>query len=108
MNIADHFTEYVCPKCGRFDLSAHSIQQGIMFACPSPISTVKNWGPNGINGFLHLPLNQPLAIPLPQRQSGLSLGLVKVRPRKSSKRKDNGDVGHGGTTVDLDVNNDSS
>ena len=108
VNIADCFAEYACPKCGGFDLSARSIQQGIMSACLSPISTVKNWEPNGINGFLRSPLNQPLAIPLTQRQSRLSLGLAKLCPRKSSKCKDNKHVGHGGTTVDMDVNNNSS
>ncbi|KAF9784068.1 hypothetical protein BJ322DRAFT_1068471 [Thelephora terrestris] len=101
-------TQYVCPKCGHFNPSARSIQQGITFTSPSPISAMNSRGPDGVNGFPHSPLNQPIPIPLPQRHSKLSPEPAKLRSRKSFKREEDEDIGHGGTTVDMDVDNDSS
>ena len=104
----DRFVEYVCPKCGHFNPSARSIQQGITSAGPSPISAVNSRGPNGINGLSHSPLNQPIPIPLSQRQPGLSPESAKVRPRRSFKREVDEDASVEGNTVDMDVDNDSS
>jgi len=104
----DRSVEYVCPKCGHFNPSARSIQQDITSAGPSPISTVNSRGPNGINGFPHSPLNQPIPIPLPQRQPGLSPESAKLPPRRSFKREEDEDVSAEGNTVDMDVDNDSS
>ena len=108
VEVVDCFVEYVCPKCGHFNPSARSIQQGITSAVPSPISAVNSRGPNGINGLPHSPLNQPIPIPLPQRQPGLSPESARVRPRRSFKREEEDDVNAGGNTVDMDVDNDSS
>lgn len=106
-DVFDHLAEYVCPKCGYFNPSARSIQQGTTSAGPSPISAVNSRGPNGVNGFPHSPLNQPIPIPLPP---GLSPESAKVRPRRSFKREEDEDVntGTGGNSVDMDVDNDSS
>ncbi|KAF9645401.1 hypothetical protein BDM02DRAFT_3101450 [Thelephora ganbajun] len=101
-------TQYVCPKCGHFNPSARSIQQGITSAGPSPISAANSRGPNGINGFPYSPLNQPIPIPLPQRQPGLSPESAKVRPRRSFKREEDEEVSAEGNTVDMDVDNNSS
>jgi len=101
------FVEYVCFKCGHFNPSARSIQQGITSAGPSPVSAVNSRGTNGINGFSHLPLNQPSPTPLPQGRSGLSPESAKLRPRRSFKREDDEDVSTEGNTADMDVDNDS-
>ena len=79
-----------------------------MSAGPSPISAVNSRGPNGINGLPHSPFNQPIPIPLPQRQPGLSPESAKLRPRKSFKREEDGDLNVEGNTVDMDVDNDSA
>jgi endoplasmic reticulum junction formation protein lunapark len=98
--------EYVCPKCGHFNPSARSIQQGISSASPSPISAANSRGLNGVNGFPHSPLNQPTS--LPQSQLKLTPESAKVRPRKSFKNREDGDDVVEVTTVDMDVDNDSS
>ena len=84
------------------------MQQGIMSTGPSPISAANSRGPNGINGFPHSPLNQPIPIPLPQRQPGLSPESAKVRPRRSFKREEEEDVSVEKNAVDMDVDDDSS
>jgi len=101
-------TQYICPKCGHFNPSVRSIQQGITSTSPSPISAVNSRGLNGINGFPQSPLNQPIPIPLPQRQPGLLPESAKVRPRRSFKRKEEEDVSVEGSTVEMDIDNDSS
>ena len=103
-DIDDRFVEYVCPKCGHFNPSARSIQQGIASTGPSPISAVNSRGLNGFNGSPSSPFDQPS----PQGQLQLSPEPTKLRPRKSFKHGE--DEGHsvGGTTVDMDVDNDSS
>lgn len=98
-----HFVEYVCPKCGYFNPSARSFQQGITSVSPSPISAANSRGPNGINGIPHSPLNHPIPIPLPQR----SPESTKVRTRRSFKREEEDDSVEA-DTVDMDVDNDSS
>lgn len=100
-------TQYVCPKCGHFNPSARSIQQGATSVAPSPISAVNSRGPSGINGFPNSPRNQPIPIPLPQRQHKPSLESARAHPRKSFKREEE-DPSLEGPTVDMDVDNDSS
>lgn len=107
-DVVHRLVEYVCPKCGYFNPSARSIQQGITSVGPSPISAANSRGPNGINGFPHSPLNQPIPIPLPQREPGLSPESAKVRPRRSFKREEEEDISVEGKAMDMDVDNDSS
>lgn len=101
-------TQYVCPKCGHFNPSARSIQQGVASTVPSPISAVNSRGPNGVNGLSNSPPPQPLPIPLPQRQPKVSPESAKVRSRKSFRREEDEGVSLEVNTVDMDVDNDSS